>query len=728
MTYSQIYNAFSTHLTIWKRTFVAVAIGFAVFVSASQRVDFSLDLEPNATHQRTSTIIVDQVRAHHLLRSKVLDDLASVEIFERYLKTLDHSKRFLLQSDIDEFEVYRLYLDDALVKGDLEPAYFMFNRMRQRSADRINWVLERLEIGIDSFDLETDQTLQLDADDRTFPVDEHEADELWEKTLISNIISAKLDAKSNEEIMERLVKRFKSQLRQLGQIKTEEVFSRYMSAFTKSFDPHTEYLSPRDKEEFGISMSLSMEGIGARLEIKDDHVQIKELVQGGPAFREGSLKENDQIVSVGQSPTSPMINVVGWRLDDVVDLIRGPKGTVVVLGIQEPNALAADLKTVQITRDTIQIDDLAAKKNVIDLKHNDEDFKVGFIELNSMYRDFKGAEQGNQGYRSATRDVKALIEELKEEGVEGLVMDLRRNGGGSLDEAVSLVGLFISTGPTVQVRGIGRRISVLQDRDSSVAWEGPLAVLVDEFSASASEIFAGAIQDYQRGIVIGNQTFGKGTVQSLVAANQGQLKITQAKFYRINGASTQLKGVIPDVIIDSLAQIHDTGERTYDGALPWDQINSLRYSTFADNAEKIAQVQLLHEQRKQDNPYFNFLSKLAEQAKRDKERTAVSLNFHEREQELEDRNQWRIDISNPYLSAHGIEPAKDLDELDDRMDELDDQVPEEIALEASRILLDYTLPQEYHVAAISDAESLSGDEKDTPIMQGRVESRTQEVE
>lgn len=702
-------NSLLRTLLRWNRQttmFVAAiaSLGFATLNLNGQETETSVELVPDPLHGRTSTIVVDQVRSHHLLRSKVLDDVASAEIYERYLKVLDGGKRFFLQEDIDEFEKYRLHLDDALTKGDLDPAYEMFNRLQARTVDRLNWILNRLEVGMASFDLATNQRLIIEPDDRSYPANEYEANELWERILISNIISAKLDESDDDEILERFTKRYKTQLRQVNQIKTDDVFTQYLNAFTKSFDPHTEYFSPRGKQEFELQMSLSMEGIGARLELIDEYVQIKELVQGGPADREGSLKPNDRIVAVGQSPGSPMIDVVGWRLDDVVDLIRGPKGTVVVLGIKTPDLMAQDSKTVLITRDTIKINDLAAKKRVIELDHGDRPYKVGFIELPSMYRDFTGAQRGTQDFSSATRDVKRLIEELKEEDIDALVMDLRRNGGGSLDEAVSLVGLFIQTGPTVQVRGTSRRVSVLRDQDPSVTWEGPLGVLVDQYSASASEIFAGAIQDYQRGVVIGHQTFGKGTVQSLVAANRGQLKVTQAKFYRINGASTQLVGVMPDIELLSPGHFRESGERTYDGALPWDTIKPLNYMTYSANVADMETIKELHEERIEQSPYFNFVSKLAKRAKEEQDTNSLSLNFNTREAELEERNQWRVDVTNPYLIANDIEPVENISELEDRMRQLDDQIPEEIELEASRILLDYALLGNQHLAAVTDNE------------------------
>ena len=702
-----------------------VTLAFSVYaISATESsagetaVEF---LHPNEGHGRTSTIVVDQVRTHHLLRQKVLDDVASAEIYERYLRMLDDGKRFLLESDIQEFEKYRLVLDNALATGDLGPAYHMFNRLQSRTVARLDWILSRLEEGIDSFDLTSNATLLLDSDDRDYPTDIHAADQLWERLLISNIISAKLDGEENTEIEERFVKRYKNQLRQVNQIKSEEVFTGYLNSFTKSFDPHTEYFSPRGKQEFELQMSLSMEGIGARLELIEDYVNIKELVQGGPADREGTLKPNDRIVAVGQSPTSPMIDVVGWRLDDVVDLIRGPKGTVVVLGIKSADALGQESKTVQITRDTIRINELAARKKVIDLNHVGRQYKIGIIELPSMYRDFSAAQRGTQDFSSATRDVHKLIEELKLENIDGLVMDLRGNGGGSLDEAVSLVGLFIESGPTVQVRGIGRRISVLHDRDHSVVWDGPLGVLVNQFSASASEIFAAAIQDYGRGIIIGNQTFGKGTVQSLVAANPGQLKVTQAKFYRITGSSTQLVGVVPDVELETIAHGRETGERNYDGALAWDEIRSLSYNTYADEGNQFDEVVELHQKRKEDSPYFQFIKKISTHAKEEMEREEISLNIDVRKQELDTRNQTRIEITNPFLVANELDPAQSISELEDQLATLNEHIGDEIELESSRVLLDYALPGIRHLAAavpdISafDPDLVGGEEITGPI-------------
>ncbi|HEY5647496.1 MAG TPA: S41 family peptidase, partial [Pseudomonadales bacterium] len=495
-------------------------------------------LSPLDVHPRTALGILDQLRHNHYL-DKPLDDQVSSEIFENYLEMLDGAKVYFLADDVKALEKHRYLLDDALVRGNLDPAFEIFNLYQTRLVERLEFLLEELRAGITDMDFEADESVDIDRENASWPVDVAELDDIWRKRLKAAALGMKLNGKELSEIQNLLTKRYGNRLKQSKQTKSEDAFQLYVNAFASTYDPHTQYFSPRTSQNFNINMSLSLEGIGAVLRSEDEYTSVVELVPAGPADKSGAIGPSDRIVSVGQGEGGPLIDVVGWRLDDVVELIRGPKGSTVRLEII-PNA-SEDHKVISIVRNTVKLEEQAAQKQVLELTRNGQPTRIGIISVPTFYVDFKAVQQGDPDYKSTTRDVRRLIEELKteNEGIDGLVIDLRNKGGGSLQEADSLTGLFIKSGPTVQVKAANRRANVYADTDDSVAWDGPMAVLVDRLSASASEIFAGAIQDYGRGIIIGNQTFGKGTVQTLVPLNRGQLKITAAKFYRVSGQSTQ---------------------------------------------------------------------------------------------------------------------------------------------------------------------------------------------
>lgn len=670
-------------------------------------------LEALRPHKKLTTRIVDLVKLNHFSRQKPLNDEVSAILFDRFLQRLDPRKNFFLKSDIAEFEQYRELFDDYLKTGRLEVPFDIFNRIQERQFDRFHWVLKRLKRGIDSFDLETDDVLRLDRDENgTWLDNKSEANKLWEKYLVNEIIGSKL-RDPEEDPIEVLTKRYTQVLNREVQTNSEDAYSEYMNSFSTYYDPHTEYLNQRDSENFDIQMSLSLHGIGAILQqgADDPYIHIMELIKGCPAEANGGIDEGDRIIGVGQRRDAPILDVIGKRLDEVVQLIRGEKGTSVFLELLSSED-TGEHKFVEIVRDECKLEASAAQKKIVELDpdpNTGEIRKVGVIDLPSMYVDFAAQSNGEENYRSATRDVERLIRELKAEGVIGLIIDLRRNGGGSLTEANSLTGLFIPHGNTVQVRDARGQIHKLQDRDNKVAWDGPLAVLVDRRSASASEIFAGAIQDYGRGIILGNRTFGKGTVQQLQKLSHGTLKITQSKFYRISGQSTQEKGVFPDIEFPELIDPRNVGESNYDEALSYDMIDHLAYKQNPLIGSLLARLTKLHEERISENPDFIFYDELEERMKRDFDKQSVSLNFEQRVKEREEYNNWRLQTHNDRFTAKGIHKVETLDTLKDTLDAIEEEeeaknLPDPMLIESANIINDLLNLSE-EVATSGDAET-----------------------
>lgn len=649
-------------------------------------------LSPLDVHPRTALGIVDQLRHNHYL-DKALDDQESSEIFEKYLYMLDGSKVYFTADDVKAMEKYRYQLDDALVRGNLDPAFDVFNLYQKRLVERLEFLLDELEAGIADMDFEVDESIDIDRENASWPVDAAELDEIWRKRLKAAALSMKLNGKDMAEIQNLLTKRYANRLKQSRQTKSEDAFQLYVNAFASTYDPHTQYFSPRTSQNFNINMSLSLEGIGAVLRSEDEYTSVVELVPAGPADKSGLIGPSDRIVSVGQGEQGPLIDVVGWRLDDVVELIRGPKGSTVRLEII-PKA-TEDHKVIQIERNTVKLEEQAAAKQVLELTRNGQTKRIGIITIPTFYVDFKAVQQGDPDYKSTTRDVRRLIDELKAEdgGIDGLVIDLRNNGGGSLQEADSLTGLFIKSGPTVQVKAANRRANVYADTDDSVAWEGPMAVLVDRLSASASEIFAGAIQDYGRGMIIGSQTFGKGTVQTLVPLNRGQLKITAAKFYRVSGQSTQHQGVLPDIEFPDTLDAELIGESALDDAMPWDVIQPAAYPQTTQIQSLLPELQTLHDQRTEDDPDFNYLRSLALKAHENSQRTELSLKESVRAREKADDDAWLLALENGLRKARGEPPVENLEALDElreaEQDEEPDPADDPLLAETGEILIDF---------------------------------------
>ena len=614
--------------------------------------------------RKIGTILED---AHY--RRAEIDDRLSGEIFDRYLDFLDGQRSYLLASDIAEFSAWRLRFDDMIRTGELEPAYFMFARFQQRNRERMRYALELLE---QEPDWTVDEYFEFDRREAPWPANEAEMNELWRKRVKNDALSLLLTGKTWSEAMGLLRKRYERVLKRVDQVTADDVFENLMNAYARTFDPHSSYFSPRSSEEYRIQMSLNYEGIGASLQLVDDYVTIMDVIEGGPAAVAGTLKTNDRITGVGQGRNGALTDVIGWRLDDVVQLIRGKAGTVVRLQILPAGAApGSPEKIVEFVRNKVTLEAQAASKQVHTVERDGRKLKIGVITIPGFYQDIAAQSAGDENYRSTTRDVRRLLKELEAENIDGLVIDLRGNGGGYLPEATALTGLFIDQGPIVQLRDTTGRLEVLYDPEPGTVYDGPLAVLVDRFSASASEIFAGAIQDYRRGIVLGQRTFGKGTVQNLVPLDRwaqrpvnGQLTVTIGKFYRVTGESTQHRGVEPDVPLPSPISLKEVGESALDAALPWDRIAGVPFRAEHHVPASIRALALEEDERLRSDPDFRWF--VADIAAIDVQRAqrSISLNLEKRREERARQDTERLARENARRAAKNLPPVKTIEELE----------------------------------------------------------------
>ena len=656
-------------------------------------------LEPTREEAITTQQIMSNLLRGHYERKRLNNDLSS-EVLNTLLDDLDGTHSYFLASDIEEFEQFRNHLDEALSRGDMKPAFYIYNRFQQRVSERLSFMLNELEKKAKDYDFKSKEVLELDREETPWASTRAELDQLWRKRLKNSMLNLRLAGKEDEDILELLTKRYQNQLNRVHQSRPVDAYQTFMNAVTRTFDPHTQYFSPRNSENFNINMSLSLQGIGAVLQTEDEHTKVVRLVPGGPASKAGNLEPEDKIIGVAQGDEE-MVDVIGWRLDEVVDLIRGPKSSTVRLEILSGAAATAEPKTIAIVRDEVKLEEQSAQKEVIEIQDGKDTRRIGVIDIPTFYIDFEGRMNNLPDYRSTTRDVRRLVNELLDEKIDGLIIDLRSNGGGSLEEAINLTGLFIPTGPVVQVRGARGDVDVLRDRDPEVLYAGPMTVLVNRLSASASEIFAGAIQDYGRGLVIGGQTFGKGTVQSLRPLTEGQLKITQAKFYRVSGDSTQNQGVIPDIMFPSLFDKDKIGESALEKALPWDTIKPARETKSNPVRSKLSRLKELHEERINDNPDFIFVREQKALVSEMRDKTQVSLNEEERKAEREENDRRRLALENKRRKAKGMPELASLDdpEEDEKPEgdeekaksdeEKDDEEPDAMLIETGNILLDY---------------------------------------
>jgi carboxyl-terminal processing protease len=609
-------------------------------------------LSPTSEQSKAAIDLVQKLDSEHY-RDQEFNDALSSRYFDEYLKSLDSAKNFFIQSDIAEFEKYRKTFDDDYKKGKLANSFVIFNRFNERMIDRLEKVVKTLDDPKTKFDFDVEESIVLDREKASWPANQAAADKLWQQYLKSNLLNSMLSGKKLEESKTTLRKRYANQLRRLKQQTNEEAFSVMMNSLTMLYDPHTNYLSPENAENFDISMSLELQGIGAVLQSDEDYTKVSSLVVGGPAQKQGQLKPNDKIVSIAQGADGEFVDVVGWRLDEVVKLIRGPKGTIVRLEVIPSDPTATANKNITIKRETVKLEDQAAKKAVFEVKDGDKTFKLGVIDIPTFYMNFEAYQKGDPNYKSTTRDVFNLLNELNKEKVDGIIIDLRDNGGGSLPEAAMLTDLFVDPGPVVQIRQSDDTISRNYRAYQPAVYRAPIAVLINRLSASASEIFAGAIQDYGRGIIIGSTTFGKGSVQNLVELKHGRLKITEAKFYRISGDSTQHRGVIPDVQLPSLLDPDEIGESSYDNALPWDRIHPAPHQNYYSISKFLPTIETDHQERMAQDPDFIFLNKQSAMFKEAAAKKEVSLRLATRQAEQQQMEKRALDMENQKRIAKG---------------------------------------------------------------------------
>ena len=655
------------------RTLVLVGIlyaGMSFAITADYKLADIPQLKQEEQHSKVAKRVSDLFSRSHY-KFIPLNDALSEKVFDRFIDQLDYNKSIFSQSDIDALKIYKDVFDDNLKSGNLKPVYTIYQLNLTRRYERYNYALSLLD---KEMKFDDNETYQFDRSEAKWAADTNELNKIWHEKVKSDALTLKLNGKTWPEIKVQLSKRYNIAIKHLVQSESEDAFQTFMNAYSHTIEPHTSYLSARNAERFNMEMNLSLEGIGAVLQLEDDYTVIKSLVPGGPADRSKQLSKNDKIIGVGQEGKD-IVDIVGWRLDDIVELIKGPKGTKVKLQIL-PNKAKDKSKVVEIVREKIHLEDREAKSEVkvIDGK------KIGVVTIPSFYI-------------RLSEDVDKALTSLKKQNVEGIIVDLRNNGGGALSEATLLTGLFISTGPVVQVRDSRNQVVVHQDANKNISYSGPLTVLINRYSASASEIFAAALQDYGRAIIIGEQSYGKGTVQQHRgisrfydddAQKMGSVQYTIAKFYRINGGSTQHKGVIPDILFPSAIKHSDTGESLEKNSLPWDNIKSAKYVKLQNTSKFVKKLTIDHRKRIKNDVEFNYLFSDIQAYKKDKDVTSVSLNEKVRIKKREEADQKALTRTNARLKRAGLAQIKSLDDIPDDFEPVDSFLNE-----AAKITLDY---------------------------------------
>ncbi|MCW8333769.1 carboxy terminal-processing peptidase [Vibrio paucivorans] len=649
-----------------------IAAGLWLAASSAQALEAKLTKEdlpvlaPEVQHETASKRITSRFTRSHY-KHFTLNDQFSQAIFDRYIEMLDYNRNIFTQADIDSFQKWSVGIDDQLKAGNNQIAFDVYNLSIQKRYERFKCALSLLDEEM-SFDI--DETIELDRSEAAWPKNQDEVDELWRKRVKYDALNLKLTGKEWPEIKDVLGKRYNNAIKRISQTHNEDAFQLYMNAFAREVDPHTSYLSPRNAEQFQSEMNLSLEGIGAVLQMTDDYTVIRSLVAGGPASKSKQLGEGDRIVGVGQDGKE-IVDVIGWRLDDVVQLIKGPKGTKVKLQIL-PDGNDVKSHVVTIVRDKIRLEDRAVKSELIEKDGK----KIGVLEVPSFYV-------------GLSKDTDKLITELKEKEVDGIIVDLRNNGGGALTESTSLSGLFIESGPVVQVRDSYGRVNVNSDTDGKISYQGPLTVLVNRYSASASEIFAAAMQDYGRAIILGENSFGKGTVQQHRSLNHiydlfdkelGYVQYTIQKFYRIDGGSTQNRGVVPDIPFPTPIEPSETGESVEDNALPWDRIDQAKFSPLKSNEELIQQLTTKHQARIANDMEFGFIRDDIAKYKAEKDENTISLNEKTRKAESDEADAKRLARINQRQKAENAKEFKSLDDVPKDYEVPDAYLDESVAI------------------------------------------------
>ncbi|WP_233165600.1 carboxy terminal-processing peptidase [Pedobacter sp. ASV12] len=694
-------------------TFTAAALACSASPKPQKMVDGVQNIKPDEQQSLVLRQVVNLIESYNYKKLEINDSISSI-ILDRYIKALDPSKYYFLASDIKDFDKFRTELDDDFRIGDLSAPFYIFNVYLKRYNERINYSIAQIK---GKYDFNQNDTYVYDREKMPWIATTAGLDDVWKKRVKYELVNLKIAGTPDAKNVETLTKRYENLKSQAAKFNNQDVFQLIMDAFTEAIDPHTNYFNPRNAEVFNQEMSRSIEGIGATLQLENEVTKIVSIVPGGPAFKSKQLNAGDRIVAVAQGANGEFEDVIGWRIDNTVSRIKGPKGTTVKLKvIPVGQELSSKPVIITLVREKVILADQSAKKSVKTIQSDGKPYKIGIIQVPAFYADFKAANTGDPNYKSTTRDVRLLIDTLKNtDKVDAIIMDLRSNGGGSLVEAIDLTGLFIDKGPVVQVKDLRGSVEVDEDKNAGAAWTGPMGVMVDRLSASASEIFAGAIQDYGRGIIMGTQTYGKGTVQSSIDLNRlvnpsilqkmaslfkrdskgvivspqgsnavldkdgipqlGQINLTMAKFYRVNGNSTQHKGVIPDINFPSVYPLDKIGEDTEPSALPFDMIKPSNYKAVADLTDIKANLLRLHEQRMKSSLDYKVLNEdIADSKKRDGE-TSITLNESKLKAErdaLEAKNLTRL---NELRASRGLAPVKKGDKIakDENYDLVEDE-------------------------------------------------------
>jgi len=669
-------------------TAVFAGVGFGATLSATAtQGDAESILGPKEQHAKVSRLATTFFEHSHYRRTKI-DDTVSSSILDRYLKALDPNRMYFLASDIASFERYRTLMDDFVRTGRVDAVFDIFAIFKERAATQVSFALATLE---QEQDFTIDERYYFDREHSPWATSADELNELWRRRVKHDLLSLILAEKDEAEAKKLLTQRYERVAKRNADFNSDQVFESFMNAYADTLDPHSNYFSPRNADEYNIQMSLQYFGIGASLQLEDEYVTVQEVLPGGPAATDGTLTQKDRIVGVAEGKDGEVVDVVGWRLDDVVELIRGPGDTVVRLQILPAGAApGSPERELALTRGKVTLENQAAKKEVIEVERPSGKLKLGVITVPSFYQNYQARAKGDPDYASVTRDVARHLKELKQEGVSGVIMDLRNNGGGQLSEAVGLTGLFIDKGPIVQLREHNGQLRVYRDDVQGTVYDGPMVVLVNRFSASASEIFAAAIQDYERGIVIGQTTFGKGSVQNIYPLDRrvrgdgpryGQLHLTMGKYYRVTGGSTQHRGVEPDITLPSAIDMTEVGESARDSALPWDEIQSTDFHSLMASTD-VSLLVARHNQRNESNPEHLFYLKQIEMAQELRDQDYVSLNIEERRRMRAEMEERRLLNTNQWRASRGLEPVASLEDLEG------EEEPDVLLNETAQILAD----------------------------------------
>ncbi len=683
MTY--FYNRQSFFLLIICLALAAFHLFFPAPLVFAENMDQTLPvIEFTTNHRDTAKEVARTLEKHHYSQKKLNNEMSD-EILSIYIKHLDPSKQLFTQKDLKWFDKHKYNLDNYLSKGDLSFAKQAFDLYLVRNEQRLNYMLELIKDWKTRLDFTMDDTLATDTKEKPFEPSMASLQVLWEKYIKDHILTFKLNDKSDREITEELDKIYSGRLNRLYQTDSQDAFELFINAVATGFDPHSQFMPPRASEDFDIHMSLSLEGIGAVLQTEYDYTKVVRIIPAGPADKSKQLMPGDKIIGVGQGPSGEIKDILGQRIENVVRMIRGPRDTVVRLKII-PAKDTTSLKTINIKREKVKLEEQSARQEVVTVSDNGKPSRIGVITIPAFYLDFNALNAGNKDYRSTTKDVQKLLFQLKDEQIDGLIIDLRNNGGGALQEASLLTGLFIETGPTVQIK-TRYRVQRLYDDDPAILYTGPLMVIINRMSASASEIFAGAIKDYNRGIVIGTQSFGKGTVQSLQELNKGKLKMTSAKFYRVSGESTQKRGIIPDITFPPVYHSDRIGESALDGTLPWDTTRRARFSAYPDLKDAVALLKKHFDKRAENEPGLIYLKERFKLGQQMTGQKTVSLNEQVRKDRQAELTARQLEIENRYNKATGKPLLEKLPDEEDEDTADEDQEPDDIIKNEAQALM-----------------------------------------